>query len=98
MTYQNAEQAYKAIKEGSEHDFMGHKLYLNKWEPKDVRKAHIDEIIDNRMLRNYIERKKQEGGLGFTTRRSANGNIELNSVDAFAHIVQLMSKFNSQLS
>lgn len=56
VSYQNAEQAYKAIKEGPELDFMGHKMYFNKWEPKEVRTAHNEEKHDQKILQRYMRR------------------------------------------
>ena len=51
---------------------MSHKLYINKWEPKEVRSAHNDEKVDNRQLLRYLGRLGGPDGMGA---RTNDGNV-----------------------
>ena len=68
-SYLNAEMAYKALKEGPEEEFMGRRLYFNKWEAMGVRKAHLDEVRDSILL------IKRMGNWNEFQSRKANGEL-----------------------
>ena len=50
VCYTNADEAFRALKDGPDTEFKGKKMFFSRWEPKEIREAHLQETLDQRQL------------------------------------------------